>query len=211
MLPERSLTAMGNAAFFGVLTSLLIPPNAPVQMYLFGITLYVVGECIGWSIGCIAMKIALEVRNKTVTRESILRVEQMVAASGSANPDAVFDAQLFEGAFIDARASVVYGVFIAIGAVFFSFARARVPKLFFFSTFGMIVLDAFCVSRVSSFCASLISYRRHTGRFSRSRITQSLTQSSSQRHVTWPLALPAACSFSRRRCPISTWIKSLIY
>jgi len=46
-------------------------------MYLFGITLYVVGECIGWSIGCIAMKIALEVRNKTVTRESILRVEQM--------------------------------------------------------------------------------------------------------------------------------------
>ncbi len=78
-----------------------------------------VGECIGWSIGCLAMKIALEVRNKTVTRESILRVEQMyvivfagvflthklyrAAASGSANPDAVFDAQLFEGAFIDAR------------------------------------------------------------------------------------------------------------
>lgn len=88
LLPGRILTIHAYTlirAFFGILTSLLIPPNAPVQMYLFGITIYMVGECVGWSIGCIAMKIALKVRNQEVTRESLLRVAQMyVVISASA-------------------------------------------------------------------------------------------------------------------------------
>ena len=43
------------------------------------------------------------------------------------------------------RSSVVYGFFLAIGAIFFALVRAYNPRLQLFSVFGTIVLDVFCV------------------------------------------------------------------
>ena len=48
---------------------------------------------------------------------------------------------------LSVSASVVFGVFLAIGAVLFSLVRAYGPPFLFFSIFGTISLDIFCVCR----------------------------------------------------------------
>ena len=47
------------------------------------------------------------------------------------------------------RSSVVFGVFLGVGAFFFAFLRAYAPPLMIMSIFGTIGLDIFCV-RASS-------------------------------------------------------------
>jgi hypothetical protein len=42
-------------------------------------------------------------------------------------------------------ASVVFGVFLAIGAMIFALIRAYFPPFLFFSLFGTIAIDVFCV------------------------------------------------------------------
>lgn len=49
------------------------------------------------------------------------------------------------------RASVMFGVFLGFGNMIFSITRSYSPSLFFFSIFGTIAVDIFCV------CVSLIS------------------------------------------------------
>jgi hypothetical protein len=46
------------------------------------------------------------------------------------------------------RASVVFGVFLAFGAMIFALVRAYGAPFLFFSIFGTIALDIFCVCRV---------------------------------------------------------------
>ena len=64
-----------------------------------------------------------------------------------ANPDALFQASIFEGAFLDTRSSVCYGVFLAFGIFMFSLLRAYAPRLTIMSIFGTIALDIYCVRR----------------------------------------------------------------
>lgn len=47
-----------------------------------------------------------------------------------------------------ARASVLFGVFLAFGAMVFALVRAYGAPFLFFSIFGTIALDIFCVCRV---------------------------------------------------------------
>ena len=49
-------------------------------------------------------------------------------------------------------ASVVFGVFLAIGVMFFALVRAYSPPFFFFTIFGTIAIDIFCVCPLSHLC-----------------------------------------------------------
>ena len=69
------------------------------------------------------------------------------SVAGLANPDALFQASIFEGAFLDTRSSVCFGVFLAFGIFVFSLIRAYAPRLTIMSIFGTIALDIYCVRR----------------------------------------------------------------
>ena len=93
-----------------------------------------------------------------------LAYNPLSSVAGLANPDALFEASIFEGAFLDTRSSVCFGVFLAFGMFIFSLLRAYAPRLTIMSIFGTIALDIYCVSvRILVFWAGLpirpISYR----------------------------------------------------
>lgn len=66
------------------------------------------------------------------------------SVAGLSNPDALFEADIFRGVFLDTRSSVVFGCFLGVGTFFFAFIRAYAPKLTLMSVFGTIALDIFC-------------------------------------------------------------------
>ncbi|KAJ3525006.1 hypothetical protein NM688_g8467 [Phlebia brevispora] len=142
MLPNASLRTLGNAAFFGLLASFMVPSNMPVQLFLFALTTMVTGMCLGWAFGAAAMKGALAARNQLLLKQSLQREQQSVA--GLANPDALFRVAIFEGDFLDTRSTVVFGVFLGFGNFIFALIRAYAPKLLLLSIFGTIALDIFC-------------------------------------------------------------------
>ncbi|KAI0826576.1 hypothetical protein BC628DRAFT_1419081 [Trametes gibbosa] len=142
MLPDKSLSALGNTAFFALLLSVLLPPNMPFQLFLFAITTIVLGIALGWAIGCAGMAAALAARNKTLLQQGLQRQAQSTA--GLANPDALFRDAIFEGNFLDTRSTAVFGVFLAFGCFLFALIRAYAPKLTIMSVFGTVAIDIFC-------------------------------------------------------------------
>ncbi|KAI5117073.1 hypothetical protein M0805_007950 [Coniferiporia weirii] len=142
ILPDKSLRTLGNASFFCCLSSLMVPPNMPVQMFIFAISLMMLGMLLGWGFGAAAMRSAVAARSATLLRSSYQRAEQ--GAEGAANPDAVFQLDVFKGFFLDTRSSVVYGVFFGVFSFLFAVGRAYRPRLVLFFTFAQIFLDIFC-------------------------------------------------------------------
>ncbi|KAI0339296.1 hypothetical protein BDW22DRAFT_1409168 [Trametopsis cervina] len=142
LLPNASLRVLGNAAFFGLLGSLMMPPNLPVQLFLFVLTTMVFGMCLGWGLGAAAMRAALAARDQVLLQSQLQREAQ--SAAGLANPDALFRAAIFEGQFLDTRSSIIYGVFLGVGIFIFAFIRAYAPKLTLMSVFGTIAIDIYC-------------------------------------------------------------------
>ncbi|THH16060.1 hypothetical protein EW146_g4511 [Bondarzewia mesenterica] len=142
ILPNKSLNAMGNAAFFALLSSFFLPPSMPIQLFLMVISTMIVGLLLGWGIGSAGMRAALAARSQVLLRSTLQKAQE--TAAGSANPDAVFKIEIFQGDFLDARSSVVFGVFLGFGSFVFALLRAYAPSLMFMSIFGTIGLDIFC-------------------------------------------------------------------
>ncbi|KAH8119852.1 hypothetical protein DFH11DRAFT_1754336 [Phellopilus nigrolimitatus] len=142
ILPDRSLKALGNAAFFTILASLIVPPNMPVQMFFFAISLMIVGMMLGWGLGAATMRAGLAVRNQTLLKSAYQRAQE--GAAGAANPDAIFTLDVFKGFFLDTRSTVVYGVLFGVFSFFFAIGRAYRPRLVIFFTFAQVFLDILC-------------------------------------------------------------------
>ncbi|TFY63497.1 hypothetical protein EVJ58_g3215 [Rhodofomes roseus] len=142
LLPHASLSTLGNTAFFTLLASLMAPPNMPLQLFIFVLMTIIIGLCLGWALGAAGMAAALAARNQLLLKSELERVQQSVA--GLANPDALFEASIFEGAFLDTRSSVLFGVFLAIAVFFLSLLRAYAPRLTIMSIFGTIAVDIYC-------------------------------------------------------------------
>ncbi|THH07358.1 hypothetical protein EW145_g3442 [Phellinidium pouzarii] len=115
ILPEKSLKTLGNASFFVALVSLMVPPNMPVQMFIFAISLIVSGMLLGWGIGAAAMRAAVAARNTTLLQSSYQKVQ--LSAQGAANPDAVFELDIFQGFFLDIR-QIFLDIFCTFGPLF---------------------------------------------------------------------------------------------
>ncbi|OBZ77446.1 Uncharacterized protein C57A7.05 [Grifola frondosa] len=142
MLPNKSLATLGNTAFFALLVSVMVPPNMPVQIFIFTLSTLVAGLLLGWGIGCAAMRGALAARNQLLLKESLQKEAE--SAAGLANPDALFRADIFQGKFLDTRSTIVFGCFFGLAISFFGLIRAYVPKLMIMSVFGTIAVDIFC-------------------------------------------------------------------
>ncbi|KAL7284167.1 hypothetical protein ACG7TL_001449 [Trametes sanguinea] len=142
MLPNKSLQTLGNTAFFALLLSVMVPPNMPVQIFMFVITTIVFGLSLGWALSCAGMAAALAARDQTLLKETLQKTT--ASAAGLANPDALFQNAIFNGVFLDTRSTVVFGVFLGFGCFLFALIRAYAPKLTIMSVFGTIAMDIFC-------------------------------------------------------------------
>ena len=102
------------------MASMMVPPAIPVQVYFYAMTLMMLGCLVGWAWGCAAMKAALTVRNQVLLLSEIKKVQQTYvglniplertaldllkhSAAASANPDAMFNLEVFQGRFLDTR------------------------------------------------------------------------------------------------------------
>ncbi|KAH9067948.1 hypothetical protein EDB87DRAFT_1700654 [Lactarius vividus] len=142
MLPMTSLRVIGNLAYFGMLFSVFIPPMFPVQIYLVVVVQSLLGLLLGWGIGAAGMKAALAVRSELHVESTLQQVAN--SFGGSVNPDQFYKLEVFQGRFLDAKSSVMFGVFLGFGTMIFALVRAYSPPLIFFSIFGTIAIDIFC-------------------------------------------------------------------
>ncbi|KAI9512001.1 hypothetical protein F5148DRAFT_1280228 [Russula earlei] len=131
-----------SVAYFGMLLSLFIPPGYPVQINLIVIVQSLLGILVGWGIGLAGMKASLSVRSHLVDETTLQKAVNNF--QGSVNPDQVYKLVVFQGDFLDAKASVIYGVFLCFGVTIFALVRAYSPSFIFFSIFGTIAIDIVC-------------------------------------------------------------------
>jgi len=73
----------------------------PVQIFLFALVTIALGVCLGWAFGAAAMRAALAVRNQVLLRETLQK--EGSSPAGLANPDALFEASIFNGDFLDTQ------------------------------------------------------------------------------------------------------------
>ncbi|KAI0279079.1 hypothetical protein BGY98DRAFT_916273 [Russula aff. rugulosa BPL654] len=142
LLSDRSLKTIGNLGFFGILASMFIPPGYPVQIYIVLVFQSLLGLLAGWGIGCAAMKAAISVRSYLVDEATLQNAVN--GFQGSVNPEQLYKVEVFQGVFLDASASVIFGVFLGFGTMVFALVRAYSPPFLFFSIFGTIAVDVFC-------------------------------------------------------------------
>ncbi|GAA6043841.1 hypothetical protein JCM8097_007230 [Rhodosporidiobolus ruineniae] len=142
VLNPDSLTVLGQASFFGMIVSVMLPPTFPAQVFLMVATMLVFGMCLGWAWGCAAMAAGLRARDRVLLASSLQRVQTGIA--GATNPDAEYRTAIFRGEFLDWRACLVHGFFLWIGLFVLGLLRAKSPKLMLVALFASIVLDVMC-------------------------------------------------------------------
>lgn len=142
LLPQPSLEVLGQAAFFTMLLTFILPANMPASIFVFANLTLVVGCCIGWAWSCAAMAASLRARNTTLTQEQIRQTYQALA--GSNNIEGEFQVAIFRGDFLETNSSVVFGVFIVVAAYLSGIMQAKFPKLKIGGVFLLIVADVMC-------------------------------------------------------------------
>lgn len=139
ILEPVTLAVLGNAAFFGMIVSIMLPPTMPVFVFIMVMTTLVTGMATGWAWGSAAMAAGLRARSTVLLASQLQRVDASLA--GATNPDTLYQVSIFKGEFLDARCTVVFGVFLFVGTFAFGLMRANASKLTLLAIFGTIVLD----------------------------------------------------------------------
>ncbi|WWC58457.1 uncharacterized protein I303_100999 [Kwoniella dejecticola CBS 10117] len=142
MLAQSSLNKIGQAAFFGALMSQMLPPSMALSIYLFALLTLLIGLCFGWAWGIAGMAAAIRARDQVLLQQQVQREQSTYDTT--ANIEAQYQASIFRGAFLDPRASTVFGVFLFVGAYFLGFVRATKPRLTLGCIFGTIIMDLMC-------------------------------------------------------------------
>ncbi|KAG9080501.1 hypothetical protein FRC06_006502 [Ceratobasidium sp. 370] len=114
----------------------------PFQLYFFAMFTLMIGCLLGWAWGSAGMAASLSARDQLLLKSTLRETQQ--AAANQANPDAYFQRAVFRGDFLDTRSTVVFGVFLGIGAFVLALLRVKSPKLVLASIFGTIFLDVIC-------------------------------------------------------------------
>ncbi|SCV69224.1 BQ2448_2244 [Microbotryum intermedium] len=139
VLEPKSLTRLGNAAFFGSIVAIMIPASLPVMMIVLVGFLLVFGMFLGWAWSCAAMAAAARARSQVLLASEVESFR--VANANAQNIDALYRVAIFKGNFLDWRSTLVIGVFFVLGAFALGLMRANAPKLMVASIFGTIVMD----------------------------------------------------------------------
>ena len=88
------------------------------------------------------MAASLRVRDQVLLSSQLQTTQESVASA--TNPAVAYQRRLFEGAFLDTRATAVVGAFFVVGAYGFAVLMAKVPKAKIGAIFGIIVMDIMC-------------------------------------------------------------------
>ncbi|KAJ3987146.1 hypothetical protein F5890DRAFT_1571904 [Lentinula detonsa] len=146
ILPDASLNVLGSAGFFTMLCSFFLPPNLPVQLFCFLMLTLVVGLCFSWGIGVAAMRAANAVRSTAHIQAVAAQIQQSIKSNPAfrADPTLALTTAIYNGEFLEIRASVIYGCFLGFFAFVYGLIRAYIPVLTFTSIFATIGLDIFC-------------------------------------------------------------------
>ena len=131
--------------------------------------------CLGWAWGAAAMASALRARSQVVLSSAYTRAQSQLV-SGVA-PDSQFQKFVFEGVFLDARSSAVFGAFFFVGIFALAGLKAVAPKLTFLSIFGMIVMVSSQSSEFSGVVRRLLRCRCWIRDRRRRRRTSSIGES----------------------------------
>lgn len=143
LLPNKSLTTLGQAGFFVCMVTIMLPSNMPVALWFIANFTLVLGASLGWAWGCAAMAAALRARDGELLQRQVATVQSSVASA--TNPEAAYRLSIFQAEFLDPRSSAVFGVFLAVGGYLSGLISAWAPKLKLTSIFMVIVLDVMCV------------------------------------------------------------------
>lgn len=139
MIPGPSLRVLGQAAFFGTMLSLMIPPSMPFFIFLIAFGMLAIGALCGWAWGCAAMAAANRARDQGLLQVATRKVQSSAAAA--TNPEAYVQIAVFQGAFLDVRSTAVFGIFLMLGVYLVAVLQVKLPKIKIASIFLLIVLD----------------------------------------------------------------------
>ncbi|EJU01649.1 hypothetical protein DACRYDRAFT_116734 [Dacryopinax primogenitus] len=142
LVDEVSLRAMGQAGFFGLILSVMLPPNMAVGLFIMASFTLLLGMLLGWAWGCAAMAASLASRSQTLLASQYTTAQSLLVPNVA--PDAQYQAFVFLGLFLDPGASAVFGVFFFFGTFALALMRAYVPRFTLVAIFGTIVLDVMC-------------------------------------------------------------------
>ena len=141
-----ALVRLGPATFFGALVLFILPPAGIFIVYLMAGLTGLLGMCLAWAWGLLAMVAALAARPAVDTQTRLRDLKQAAAAQAqTSGTDPAWEAQVLvhNGFMLDAR---VTAVFYAMGLVFvYVMARLRSgnPKLVGAQLLGTIIMDLF--------------------------------------------------------------------
>lgn len=140
-----SLRALGQAAFFAAIVTLMVPASMPLALFLLAIFMIVLGACFGWAWACAALAAGLRARDQAFLASQLQRVNSEAQSEESTvNPDQYFRNSIFEGEFLDTRSTAVVGIFFVVGCYLLGVVQAARPKLKIAAIFATILLDINC-------------------------------------------------------------------
>ncbi|KAG5922733.1 hypothetical protein E4U42_005374 [Claviceps africana] len=144
-----SLHDIGQSTFFAAIVLFIVPPAGILMVYLLASLSLLVGMCLAWSWGLLAMKAAFAVRSDAEMLGLVQSLRQQAAAVANQTgqpPAAVSSKLVYDGFFLDARVVAIY--YVMCCAFIYALARLRYAnaKLILLQIFGTIVIDVFLVT-----------------------------------------------------------------
>ncbi|KJZ70876.1 hypothetical protein HIM_09741 [Hirsutella minnesotensis 3608] len=157
-----ALTSIGVATFFGSILLYIVPPGTILFIYLLASLTSLVGMCLAWAWGLLAMKAALAARPASETQQSFQALQkQAVGIAHQTNQSVAWEAQklIHDGELLDVRVTVVF--YVMCCAFIYAMTRLRYnnAKLILAHIFGVIIMDLFLLigPTLPSFTATLAS------------------------------------------------------
>ncbi|KAL6232848.1 hypothetical protein BDW75DRAFT_11694 [Aspergillus navahoensis] len=139
-------TNFGQSTFFACMVLLFLPPSGVLFVYVLGALSLLVGICLAWAWGVIAMKAAQAARPDSDTQARIGALQQAAAAEAQetgASASSIAQRLVYNGWMLDVRVTAVFYCMLCLFIYFMARLRAANPKATLTSIFGIIITDMF--------------------------------------------------------------------
>ncbi|KAG9532556.1 hypothetical protein KCU93_g1112, partial [Aureobasidium melanogenum] len=138
-----TLTAFGNATFFGCITIMFLPPSGVILVTLLGGFTMILGMALGWAWGVITMKAAQATRPQAETQARLQALGAQAARNTSPTSYPIAQVLIFNGFMLDTRVTVTFFCMLCLFIYLMARLRVKVPKLALTCVFAWIVSDVF--------------------------------------------------------------------
>ncbi|KAG6132267.1 hypothetical protein E4U12_003272 [Claviceps purpurea] len=155
-----SLQNIGQSTFFAAIVVFIVPPAGILMVYLLASISLLVGMCLAWAWGLLAMKAAFAVRSDDEMQRLLQSLQQQAVAiaNQTGQPAAAISAKLvYDGFLLDARVVAIYYVMSCVFIYLLARLRYANAKFILLQVLGTITIDVFLLTGpiLSHFKASL--------------------------------------------------------